>query len=296
MRNADLAMYRAKNLGRGRAVFFEPRVKMLPRLKSPIDLRAAWERHELSLSYQPQFTVSDGTLAGLEALLGWETARDGVLSAGEFVPAAEESGLIVGIGWWTLAVAGAQLARWRAQCIAPPRLTLTLSAQQLKQPHFSKFVQHALDKYGVPSRLLDVELTGSVLADEAARAAIVGMAQMGLHLTLVHFGTGCSLPAHVRAYPVGTVKIDKTLLEGVPQCAASTTLVEAIISMGHALGKRVVAEGIETPEQLQALRERGCDVAQGFLLGKPLSSRAATELLRVCRVVREPGVEIAAVG
>ncbi|HZO22318.1 MAG TPA: EAL domain-containing protein, partial [Steroidobacteraceae bacterium] len=281
MRNADMAMYRAKDLGRGRIMFFDPRMNSRGVLPTETGLQRALRRREFSLFYQPQFTVVDGTLAGVEALLRWQTAREGMRQPGEFVPAAEESGLIVDIGGWVLEAACAQLAAWRDQNIAPPRLALNISAQQLKHEEFPKLVRRALDKYGLPAAWLELELTESVFADRAAGAALGRLAQLGVHLALDDFGTGYSSLSYLRQHPIGTVKIDRSFLEEVPQNPASATLVETIVVMSHALGKRVVAEGIETAEQLAFLRERNCDVAQGFYLSRPLSADVATELLQV---------------
>jgi diguanylate cyclase (GGDEF)-like protein len=280
MRNADTAMYRAKDLGRGCTMFFDPQMNAKATIPTETGLHRALRRREFSLFYQPQFTVTNGALAGVEALLRWQTARDGMRQPSEFVPAAEESGLIIDIGGWVLDAACAQLASWRDQNIAPPRLALNVSAQQLKHSEFPKLVRRALDKYGIAPALLELELTESVFADEAAGATLERLHQMGVHLALDDFGTGYSSLSYLRQYPIGTVKIDRTFLEEVPQNPASATLVETIIVMAHALGKRVVAEGIETAEQLEFLRERRCDLAQGFYLARPLSGQVVTELLQ----------------
>jgi len=280
MRNADTAMYRAKDLGRGRMMFFDLNMTNKPALPTITGLQHALRGREFSLFYQPQFGIAEGELVGVEALLRWQTPRDGMRHPGEFVPAAEESGLIVDIGGWVLDAACAQLASWREQRIAPPRLALNVSAQQLKHSEFPKLVRRALDKYDLPASLLELELTESVLADAAAGAALVRLAQLGVHLALDDFGTGYSSLSYLRQYPIDTVKIDRTFLDEVPQNPASATLVETIIVMAHALGKRVVAEGIETNEQLIFLRERRCDVAQGFYLARPLAAAAITELLQ----------------
>ena len=273
MRNADTAMYRAKDLGRGRAMFFDLNMTGKPAAPTETGLHRALRRREFSLFYQPQFSVADGSLMGLEALLRWQTPRDGVRYPGEFVPAAEESGLIVDIGGWVLETACAQLAEWRDQDIAPPRLALNVSAQQLKHAEFPKVgAARARQVRHLPPELLELELTESVFADEAAGAALVRLAQIGVHLALDDFGTGYSSLNYLRQYPIGTVKIDRTFLEEVPQNPASATLVETIVVMAHALGKRVVAEGIEAVEQLEFLRERRCDVAQGFYLARPLAT------------------------
>jgi EAL domain-containing protein (putative c-di-GMP-specific phosphodiesterase class I) len=197
----------------------------------------------------------------------------------EFVPAAEESGLMIDIGGWVLDTACAQLAAWRAQGIAPPRLAVNVSAQQLRHPDFTRGVRRALDRYALPGELLELELTESVFADETAAAALLRLTQAGVRLALDDFGTGYASIGYLRQYAISVVKIDRIFLGEVPHNTASATLVETIVVMAHALGKRVVAEGVETAAQLDFLRERRCDLAQGFYLARPLTAAAITELL-----------------
>jgi diguanylate cyclase (GGDEF)-like protein len=280
MRNADTAMYRAKDLGRGCTMFFDPNMNAKATLPTETGLHRALRRREFSLFYQPQFSISTGALAGVEALLRWQTDNDGMRQPGEFIPAAEQSGLIIDIGGWVLDAACVQLARWRDQKIAPPRVALNVSAQQLKHSEFPQLVRRALDQYGLAPSLLELELTESVFADETVGVTLEQLHQLGVQLALDDFGTGYSSLSYLRQYPIGTVKIDRTFLEEVPQNPASATLVETIVVMAHALGKRVVAEGIETADQLDFLRERCCDVAQGFYLARPLSTQVMTELLQ----------------
>jgi EAL domain-containing protein (putative c-di-GMP-specific phosphodiesterase class I) len=198
LKHADSAMYRAKELGRGRAMFFDLNMTGKPSAATETGLHRALRRREFSLFYQPQFSVSDGSLAGLEALLRWQTPRDGIRYPSEFVPAAEESGLIIDIGGWVLETACAQLAQWRDQNIAPPRLAVNVSVQQLKHTEFPKVVRRTLDKFSIPPELLELELTESVFADEAAGAALQRLAQIGVHLALDDFGTGYSSLNYLR--------------------------------------------------------------------------------------------------
>jgi diguanylate cyclase (GGDEF)-like protein len=296
MRNADTAMYRAKHLGRGRAMFFDANMATKPSVPTTTGLHSALRRREFSLFYQPQFSITSGQLVGLEALLRWQTPHDGMRFPAEFVPAAEESGLIVDIGGWVLDAACAQLASWRDRKIAPARIALNVSGHQLKHVEFPKQVRRALEKYGLSASMLELELTESVFADEVAGAALNRLAQLGVHLSLDDFGTGYSSLSYLRRYPIGTVKIDRTFLEEVPHNPSAATLVETILVMAHSLGKRVIAEGVETVEQLEFLRERRCDVAQGFYLARPLAETAATELLQAHTHVSSDPADLRAAG
>lgn len=283
LRRADGAMYRAKDLGRGRAVFYD-RALMLNRFEtSQSGLYRALRRREFSLFYQPQFNIADGRLVGLEALLRWQTPRDGTRSPGDFIPAAEVSGLIVDIGSWVIEAACAQLAIWREQGIAPARLAINVSVQQLKFADFPRNLRRILDKYGLPPELVEIEITESVFADAVAGSALRQLAELGVRLALDDFGTGYSSLNYLRQYPIHVVKIDRSFLEDIPMNSASATLAETIITMAHALGKEVVAEGVETAEQLQFLRERRCDSAQGFFLAQPMPVAQVSELLQARR-------------
>jgi diguanylate cyclase (GGDEF)-like protein len=283
LRNADRAMYRAKELGRGRAVFFDRRL-MLSRFEtSHSGLYRALRRREFSLYYQPQYSLADGSLVGLEALLRWQTPRDGTRSPQEFIPAAETSGLIVDIGGWVLDAACSQFAIWREQGIAPARFAVNVSVQQLKSADFARSVRRVLDKYGIQPSLLEIEMTETVFADDAAGAAMRQLAELGVRLALDDFGTGYSSLNYLRQHPIHVIKIDRSFLEEVPGNDSSSTLAGTIISMAHALGKEVVAEGVERVEQLDFLRERGCDIAQGFYLAQPLPVADVTALLAARR-------------
>ena len=281
MRRADGAMYRAKDLGRNRAVFYDRNLMANRFDTTDSGLYRALRRREFSLFYQPQFSLADGKLVGLEALLRWQTPRDGTRSPAEFIPAAETSGLIVDIGSWVFESACAQLALWREQGIAPGRLAINVSVQQLKYAEFPRNVRRILEKHRIPPEMIEIEMTESVFADEIAGAAMRQLVELGVRLALDDFGTGYSSLNYLRQHPIKVVKIDRTFLEDVPVNPASATLAETIITMAHALGKEVVAEGVETEEQMQFLRERRCDHAQGFYLARPMPVSQVTELLQV---------------
>jgi diguanylate cyclase (GGDEF)-like protein len=279
LRNADTAMYRAKDLGRGRATFYD--VNMGGQHPEPSDsgLHLALRRREFSLFYQPQYSINDGSLTGLEALLRWQTQREGLRQPGDFVPAAEESGLIVDIGGWVLETACAQLAAWREQGLSPPPMALNVSLQQLRHPDFVRSVRRTLERFALPGDLLEFDIDERVLADPANSAMIERLAQTGASLTLDGFGTGYSSLGYLRQHPISAVKIDRSFLVNVPGDSTAATLIETIIVMAHSLQKRVVAEGIESIEQLDFLRERRCDCAQGYYLARPLPAAKVTELL-----------------
>ncbi|MFO1400919.1 MAG: EAL domain-containing protein [Steroidobacteraceae bacterium] len=295
MRNADLAMYQAKETGRSRAVFYDRKMERNTRQSADSGLFRALRRREFSLYYQPQYSLRDGRLTGLEALLRWQPPRESMRYPGEFIPAAEQSGLIIDIGAWVLETACNQLAIWREQGIAPPVLALNVSVQQLRQPEFPVLVRRALDRVALPPELLEIELTESVFADEDARQSLRRLASLGVRLALDDFGTGYSSLGYLRQHPVQVIKIDRSFIEELPHSFTAATLAETIIAMAHALGKQVVAEGVETPEQLEFLRERGCDVGQGFYLAHPRPVAEISELLGARR--QAPALaELAAAG
>ncbi len=294
LRNADGAMYRAKDMGRGRAVFFDRKLAISQSDPTQSGLFRALRRREFALFYQPQFDMADGRLVGVEALLRWHTPRDGTREPKEFVPAAEASGLIVDIGGWVLEAACAQFAAWREKGIAPPRVSINVSAQQLKYTEFPRSVRRVLDKFSIAPELLELELTETVLAEDVAGAALLQIAALGVRIALDDFGTGYSSLNYLRLHPIHAVKIDRSFLEEVPVNPASATLAETIITMAHALGKQVVAEGVETEEQMQFLREHGCDIAQGFYLARPMPVAQITELLQARLATAEPATARAA--
>jgi diguanylate cyclase (GGDEF)-like protein len=283
MRNADLAMYQAKEGGRSREVFYsrtmEPGLADTPENS----MLRALRRREFLLHYQPQFDVRDGSLVGLEALARWQPPREALRLPGEFIPAAEESGLIVELGAWVLETACQQMAQWREQGIAPRRMALNVSVQQLRQPDFARFVRRSLERLQLPADLLELEITESVFADEDARESMRTLGEIGVRLSLDDFGTGYSSLGYLREHPVQAIKIDRSFINGVATSATAATLAATMISMAHALGKQVVAEGVETAEQLDFLRERNCDMVQGFYLARPMATADVAEMLRARR-------------
>ena len=279
LRNADLAMYQAKHSGRSCAVFFDR--KMARALTPPAEsgLFRAVRRREFALYYQPQYALKNGELVALEALVRWQHPREGLRFPKDFVPAAEQCGLMVEIGAWVLDSACRQLALWREEGIAPARVALNVSVQQLRVGDFVQLVGDTLARLGLPPQMLELEVTETVFAEEEARLALRNIAALGVRVALDDFGTGYSSLNYLRQHPVDAIKIDRTFMSEVPDNYQATTLLATIIDMAHALGKQVVAEGVETLPQLDYLRERGCDVAQGFVLARPLNVADVTERL-----------------
>ncbi|MGE0583015.1 MAG: putative bifunctional diguanylate cyclase/phosphodiesterase [Steroidobacteraceae bacterium] len=290
MRHADAAMYRAKDTGRGRAVFYDGAVSARQVSASGSGLYHALRHREFSLFYQPQFSVADGRLVGLEALLRWQTPRNGLRYPAEFVPAAEETGLIVDIGAWVLEAACAQIAQWRDQGLAPPRIAVNVSAQQLRAANFAEDLRRVLRRFALRPDEIELEFTEAVLADPDVGAVLGTLAGDGVRLALDDFGAGETSLAHLRQYPIRVVKVDRSLIED-PQDPMAAALGATVIAVAHALGKTVVAEGVETIEQLDFLRERGCDIAQGYYLARPLPATGVGELLAGRAVTSLPSSE-----
>ncbi|HTW73351.1 MAG TPA: EAL domain-containing protein [Steroidobacteraceae bacterium] len=279
MRNADLAMYQAKDAGRSRAVYYDSKIA---RAQSPIaqsGLFRALRRREFALHYQPQFHLRSGELIGVEALLRWPSPRQGMRFPKDFLPAAEESGLIVELGAWVLESACRQLALWREQGLAPSRLALNVSAQQLRQADFAQLVHQSLQQARLPVQTLELDFTEGALAEQRPRESLRALAALGVRLALDDFGTGYSSLTHLRQHPIDALKIDGSFMQEVPDDPQACRLAETIIDMAHGLGKQVIAEGVETLAQLDFLRERGCDLAQGYVMSRPLGVAELEELL-----------------
>jgi EAL domain-containing protein (putative c-di-GMP-specific phosphodiesterase class I) len=279
LRNADLAMYRAKDMGRGTAVFYNAKMTTRGGRVADSGLYRALKRREFSLYFQPQYSVVDGSLRGVEALLRWQKPRDGLIASADFIPAAEESGLIVDLGGWVLEAACAQISQWREMGVSVPRVAVNLSVQQLRDPGLLPELRRLLERFHVAPAQLAFEVNEAALTDADSQACIEELSALGVNLTLDDFGTGHTALANLRRYPVGTVKIDRSFVEELTVSASAAALASTIIVMAHSLDKHVVAEGVETIEQLDFLRERGCDIAQGYFLARPLSAPGMTELL-----------------
>ena len=285
MRNTDTAMYAAKRAGRNTYSFYAAGMNAASArlLELENDLRGALERGEFAVHYQPQVDLGrNGAICGFEALLRWHHPERGLVSPAEFIPLAEETGLIVTIGEWVLREACRQANEWVGQFDAGLRMAVNLSARQFLQPGLVQAVAAALGESGLPARNLELELTESMIMqdpDQSGRT-LAELKAMGITIAVDDFGTGYSSLAYLRRYPIDVLKIDKSFvgeLVGNPDDAA---ICASIIAMAHSLRLKVVAEGIETDSQLGFLVQRGCDYAQGYLLGKPLPAGSIADLLR----------------
>ena len=284
--NADAAMYRAKENGRHGFEFFtkEINARAQERLELGNELRGALARDEFSLHYQPKLAFADGKVIGFEALLRWRNARLGAVPPAVFVPILEETGLIVEVGEWVLREA----CRWAAALPWPagraPGVSVNLSARQFRHPHLDRVVQSALDETGLSAGRLELEITESSLVDLQANLQTMDrMKRLGVGLSIDDFGTGYSSLSYLKRFPVDRLKIDASFVRDVAVDPDDAAIVTAIIGMAHHLQLRVIAEGVETPAQMEFLRRQGCDEVQGYALARPMPPDRALEWLAAHR-------------
>ena len=284
LRNADLAMYFAKRRSPGTHAFFDVAMNAaaLHRFTIEEQLRGALERNEFSLQYQPQFDVRTGTISGMEALLRWSNAELGTVSPLEFIPVAEETGLIHAIGKWVLRAACQQARSWRDEGLAFQRVAVNVSGRQFALAEYPQEVAAILEETGLEPSSLELEITESVvMADEVwAQKAINELKQLGVTLAIDDFGTGYSSFGRLRHFSVDRLKIDRSFVSNVTEGNDDRAIAAAIIAMSRSLRINVTAEGVENFPQLAFLQEQDCQDAQGFLLSRPLQPEAARELLR----------------
>jgi len=282
LRAADIAMYRAKESGKGRFRVFEPSMldEAAERLRLGVDIRGAVERGEFVVHYQPTVELPGGTVVGMEALVRWAHPELGLLQPADFIPLAESTGLIIPLGEWVLREACGQARAWqRARSEGPPLvMTVNLSGGQLLHPGLVASVSLALEDSELPPELLTLEITESVMAHETEET-IRRMRQLkglGVGIAIDDFGTGYSSLSYLRRFPVDTVKIDKTFVDGLTRGADEIALVRAIVRLAHSLKVNTVAEGVEVEVQAKRLIRMGCDQAQGFYFARPMDAREAT--------------------
>jgi diguanylate cyclase (GGDEF)-like protein/PAS domain S-box-containing protein len=283
LKNADIAMYRAKEQGRNAFQFYSAQMNVhsIERLALESSLRRALERNELVLHYQPRIEIRGGRITGVEALARWQHPEMGLVPPGKFIPLAEETGLIVPIGEWALAAACAQHRAWERDGLGHLRVAVNLSPRQFQQGDLLKSVARVLAQTGCNPKSLEFEITEGVVMrnPESAVTLLQQLKDMGIHISIDDFGTGYSSLAYLKRFPIDSLKIDRSFVMDVPEDSDDVAINVAVIAMAHSLGLKVVAEGVETQEQLDFLRKEGCDEMQGYFFSKPLPVEQVTALL-----------------
>jgi len=274
VRDADAAMYQAKEHGKARLEVFDESLRMraLERLELEAGLRDALEGDQFELHYQPEYTLRDGRLYGMEALIRWQHPAHGMISPARFVPIAEQSGLIVPIGEWVLRTATLQAAEWRRRGHEDFVMAVNLSPRQLSSPTLAGVVASALRESGLPPHALCLEITESAIMEDpqAAHAVLQRLKALGVKLAIDDFGVGYSSLSHLKyLLPVDVIKIDKSFIDGIVEGGDDRAIIAAIISLAHELGVQAIAEGVEDSAQVEALRALDCHVAQGYHFAKP---------------------------
>ena len=284
MKNADIAMYQAKEEGKNNYQFYSEDIqsKSLERQSIETNLRFALERNELSLHYQAQVDFKTNVIKGVEALLRWQNPYLGTVTPTQFIPIAEESGLIIPIGKWVIRTACAQNVAWQRDGLPPVCMAVNLSLRQLMDEFLIEDIKKALDDSGMAPNLLELEITESMVMHNPSRmiAVLTKIKNLGVRLAIDDFGTGYSSLAQIKHFPIDTLKVDRSFIRNIPLDAEDKAITEAIIAMGKTLSLTVVAEGVETVEQMDFLKDHSCDEMQGYYFSKPIVPEQFAELLR----------------
>jgi diguanylate cyclase (GGDEF)-like protein len=294
-KNADMAMYLAKEDGKNNFRFFTQGAKMqsIERLTLETCLRHALARDQFSLHYQPKVDLATGQVTGVEALLRWTHPDRGILPPAQFIPLAEETGLIVPIGRWVLKEACAQNMAWQRCGLRPVSMAVNLSPRQFADENLLNDIDEALLASGMSPVLLQIEVTESMMMRNVNRAIKVldAIQSRGIRIAIDDFGTGYSSMSLMKQFPIDTIKIDRSFVRDLPDDAEDQAIAQAIISMGRALGMTIVAEGVETPEQEAFLRAHGCDEMQGYLFSRPVPAKQLADLLRPVPLLMSPPLQ-----
>lgn len=287
MKNADIAMHRAKEKGGNSYRLFTSSMnaRILEKMMLENKLRKALKRNEFELHYQPQFDLDSGRIIGMEALIRWRQPELGLVSPGEFIPLAEETGLIIPIGEWVIRTACARNKAWQDDGFGPIRVAVNLAASQFQQENIGEIITRILEKKGLDSRFFEVEITESAIMQnvESAISTMNILKDRGIQISIDDFGTGYSSLSYLKKFPIQTLKIDRSFISEITTDSDDKAIVTAIIAMAKSLKLKVIAEGVETVEQLDLLRCLKCDEVQGFLFSKPLPPEEFTKLLSISR-------------
>ncbi|MBL8740340.1 MAG: EAL domain-containing protein [Myxococcales bacterium] len=280
LRDADTALYRAKAEGRGRYGVFsdELHVAAMARWRTESALREAIERHQFVLHYQPIVSLATGEIQHLEALVRWNRPGGGLVSPGEFIPLAEESGLILPLGRWVLGEACRQLAEWQSRGVTAA-LAINVASKQFSQPAFLEEVRQALDATKIVPTSLHIEITEGATMDPRAVETCERLSKLGVRLHLDDFGTGYSSLTYLTRMPIHSLKVDRSFISRLVDDSLSAAIAQTVLTLASSLGMDAIAEGVETEEQAEALRRLGCPFGQGYLWSKPVDAQRAFELL-----------------
>ena len=282
-KKADMAMYRAKEAGRGTFRFYQEEMdrKVQRRMRLGQDLHSAAANGELRVEYQPQIDLTDGRIIGVEALMRWHHPRRGLIAPTDFIPIAEGSGLIIPMGKWMLRTACTQAKRWHDKLGQPVRVAVNLSSIQFRDPHFVDSIEEALTDVALDPHLLELELTEGILmeASPVVEVELKRLQRLGVRLSLDDFGTGYSSLGYLRRIPLQRLKIDKSFVQGLGNGSHDPVIISVIMALANKLGLEVIAEGVETREQVEFLLREGCHYVQGFFFSRPVPARHMERLL-----------------
>ena len=283
LKNADAAMYQAKELGKNTYHFFagDMNSAAVEKLKMESELRHALDRNELLLHYQPKVDARSGRITGVEALMRWQHPERGLVPPGVFIPVAEETGLIVAMGEWMLEEACRQKKIWRDAGLPGIDMAINLASPSFRKTDLVERVADTLTRYGVPPTELCLEATESILMRDAdvTMVTLNRLRDLGVKLAIDDFGTGYSSLSYLRRFPINQLKIDRSFVNEVTSCPDDAAIIAAIVSLARTLKLEVVAEGVDTADQMRRLIEQGCRIMQGFYFSKPLTSEDLTRLL-----------------
>jgi len=283
IKNADISMYYVKSQGRNNYHLYSPSMNAnhLEHLTLENHLRKALQQKELLLNYQPQIDLNTGKIIGVESLMRWQHPEFGLISPGEFIPLAEETGLIVSIGNWLLHNACEQLMQWRKEGLCLQRIAVNLSMRQFKLTNLLETIRKTLERTGLDPGSLELELTESIIMQdpEITVSTLRELSAMGLYLSIDDFGTGYSSLNYIKYLPINKLKIAPNFAAGIRKDPSDEAICKAIITLAHSLNLRVIAEGVETTDQLEFLRMHNCDEVQGYLFSKPLAAEKICSLL-----------------
>jgi diguanylate cyclase (GGDEF)-like protein/PAS domain S-box-containing protein len=292
MKNADLAMYQAKEKGRNNCQFFEPamNVRAVERQEIETSLRFALDRHEFVMHYQPKVSLKTGKITGVEALIRWQHPNRGLIGPSQFISVAEDCGLMLAIGKWVLRESCRQAKAWQDSGLLPLEVSVNVSSVEFRNDNFLDGVCQVLGDTGLEPRYLELELTESVLMQHAKFTVPIlrKLKALGIRLAIDDFGTGYSSLSYLKQFPTDTLKVDQSFIQEINTNLDDATIISAVINMGASLKHRVIAEGVETVEQLAFLQAHGCDEGQGYYFSRPLPAAQFAALLGSAHTIGTP--------